>query len=561
MSYRSQDFQNALHDFSDARVKGLMQEVLARLTGKSNELLSYDEVAAKLKLNVRSERGVQEIPVKAIVGSVGRYTDFTRSFLPRNDNDQARWARVKLAIDDPSGVGLPPIDVYKVGEVYFVLDGNHRVSVARQEGFEFIQAHVIEVKTDISLTPDTQPDDLIIKSEYAGFLEKTSLATLRPGMNMTVTVPGQYDRLLDHIEVHRYFMGIDFDRSITFDEAVAHWYDTLYLPTVEPIRERGLLRWFPGRTETDLYLWVSEHRAALEAELGWSITPEAAASHLASTENRLAGSDASEPGSWRKSKMFDRYTDQLFSDIVIPMNGRTESWRALDQAILIAEKEKATLHGLHVVSSQAKVESPRAQSVQARFSKRCEEAGLEGSLAVVKGEISEQVSQRSLLADLIVLNVAHPPQPGLSGLNSGLRAIIRRSARPILSVPAGKISPMDKALVAYDGGLRSREALFVAAYLAEQWGTALTVLTLSEGNKVAASVQDYAREYLELHEIKADFVITDGPPELFLKVIDELAINLVLLGGYSGNVFKEVILGSVVNLLLREAECPLLICR
>ncbi len=561
MPFKNQDFQNALHDFSDARVKGLMQEVLARLTGKSNELLSYDEVAKKLKLNVRSERGVKEIPVRAIVGSVGRYTDFTRSFLPRNDNDQARWARVKVAIDDPAGMGLPPIDVYKVGEAYFVLDGNHRVSVARQEGFEYIQAHVIEVKTDIPLTPDIQPDDLIIKSEYADFLEKTNLASLRPGMNLSITVPGQYERLLNHIEVHRYFMGIDFGRPITFEEAVCHWYDTVYLPTVEPIRERGLLRWFPGRTETDLYLWVSEHRATLEAELGWSITPEAAAAHLASTENRLAGSNAAEPGSWRKSKMFDRYTEQLFKDILIPINGRPESWEALDQAIVIAKKEKSILHGLHVVASQARAESPRAQSMQERFRKSCHEAGLEGSLAVVTGEISAQVSQRCILTDLIVLNVAHPPQPGLSSLNSGLRAIIRNSARPILSVPVGQVSPMDKALVAFDGSLRSREALFVAAYLAEQWGTALTVLTLSEGGRVAGSVQEYARSYLELHEIESDFLVTDGSPELFLKVSKELEINLVLLGGYSGNVLKEVILGSVVNMLLREAECPLLICR
>jgi nucleotide-binding universal stress UspA family protein/uncharacterized ParB-like nuclease family protein len=560
MSFKEQNLQNALHDFSDARVKGLMQEVLARLTGKSNELLSYEEVAQKLRLNARSERGMQEIPVNAIVGSVGRYTDFTRSFLPRNDSDQTRWANVKLAIDDPASMGLPPIDVYKVGEAYFVLDGNHRVSVARQEGFEYIQAHVIEVKTDISLTPDIQPDDLIIKAEYADFLAKTDIATLRPGVDLSVTVPGQYAILLEHIEVHRYFMGIDFKREISFPEAVEHWYDTLYVPIVEPMRERGLLRWFPRRTETDLYLWVSQHRAALESELGWSISPEAAAAHLASRENPQAGSDASETGSWRKSKMFDRYTDQLFSDILVPLNGARESWRALDQALFIARKEKAALHGLHIVSPRAKVDSPRVRAIQARFNKRCQEAGLGGSLAVVKGEISEQICQRALLTDLIVLNASHPPQPGLSSLTSGLRSIIWHSARPILSVP-GNSSPMDKALVAFDGGMRSREALFVAAYLAEQWGTALTILTLSEGGKVAASAQDYARAYLELHEIQADFVITDGPPELFLKVIQDLNINLALIGGYSGNVFKEIILGSVVNLLLREAECPLLICR
>ena len=560
MSFNDHNFQNALRDFGDARVKGLMQEVLARLTGKSNELLSYEEVAQKLKLNARSERGVQEIPLNAIVGSVGRYTDFTRSFLPRNDSDQARWARVKVAIDDPGGTGLPPIDVYKVGEVYFVLDGNHRVSVARQEGFEFIQAHVIEVKTDIPLTPDTQPDDLIIKAEYADFLGKTDITSLRPGVDLSVTVPGQYEILHEHIQVHRYFMGIDLQREIPVAEAVGHWYDTVYLPTVEPVRERGLLRWFPKRTETDLYLWVSEHRAVLESESGWAISPEAAAAHLASRENPQAESDATETGSWRKSKIFDRYTDQLFGDILMPLNGSPESWQALEQAILIAAKEKAILHGLHVIPPPSNVDNLEALAVQARFNQRCQEAGLEGSLAVVRGDIADQVSRHALLTDLVVLNVAHPPQPGLSGLASGLRAIIRQSARPILSAPA-KTSPMDRALVAFDGGLRSREALFVAAYLAERWGTALTVLTLAEGGKVPASVQDYARDYLELHEIQADFVATDGPPEIFLKIIRELEINLVLLGGYSGNVFKEVILGSVVSLLLREAECPLLICR
>ena len=560
MSFHDQNLQNALRDFSDARVKGLMQEVLARLTGKSNELLSYEEVAQKLKLNARSERGVREIPVKAIVGSVGRYTDFTRSFLPRNDSDQTRWARVKLAIDDPAGVGLPPIDVYKVGEAYFVLDGNHRVSVARQEGFTFIHAHVIEVKTDVPLTPDTQPDDLIIKSEYATFLAKTGIASLRPGVDLSVTVPGQYDILLEHIEVHRYFMGIDFERDVPFAEAVGHWYDTVYIPIVEPIRERGLLRWFPHRTETDLYLWVSEHRVALENELGWSISPEAAAAHLASEKNPRAENDAAEPGSWRKSKMYARYTDQLFSDILVPLNGTVESWQALEQAVFIAGKEKAALHGLHIVPPKTEMDSPETRMIQARFNIRCQDAGLGGSLAVVKGDIAEQVGQRALLTDLVVLNVAHPPQPGLSSLTSGLRSIIWHSARPILSVPE-KVSPMDKALVAFDGSLRSREALFVAAYLAEQWGSALTVLTVSESGKVAASAQDYARAYLDLHEIQADFVIADGPPEIFLKVMQERQTNLVLLGGYGGNVFKEIILGSVVNLLLREAECPLLICR
>jgi nucleotide-binding universal stress UspA family protein len=550
------NYRDALQDFNDARRKAAMQEVLARLTGKSNELLSYEEVVRKLKLNVRTERGVHEIPVKAIVGSVGRYTEFTRSFLPRKNEDQERWARVKAVIDDPRGAGLPPIEVYKVGEVYFVLDGNHRVSVARQEGFEFIEAHVIEVRTDIPVTPDLQPDDLIIKSEYAGFLEQTDLTRLRPGVDLSVTVPGQYEKLLEHIQVHRYFMGIDFQRDISYLEAVGHWYDAVYLPIVEPISERGLLRWFPGRTETDMYLWVSEYRASLENELGWSIRPEAAAAELATKKN--PESDLSDTGSWRIAKMFDRYTDRLFRDILVSITGTAESWQALEQAVLVAQSEEAVLHGLHIISRRAKVDEHETQEIQARFEQRCQEAKVKGSLAVVKGDIPRQVCGRALLTDLVVLNVAHPPLPGLSSLNSGLRSIIWRSARPILTVP-GKVSKMDKALLAFDGSPKSREALFVATYLAEKWKTDLTVLTVAKD--AAPSVQDYVRSYLELHEIQADFLVENGPHETIMKVIKERQVNLVLMGGYSGSAWKEVIVGSTVNLLLRKADCPLLICR
>ena len=295
-----------------------MEEALARLTGKSNELLSYDEIAQKLKLQARSDRGVHSIPVKAIVGSVGRYTDFTRTFLPRRPEDQERWARVKAAMDDPIGFGMPPIEVYKVGEAYFVLDGNHRVSIARQEGFESIEAHVIEVRTDIPVTPDLQPDDLIIKAEYADFLAKTEFKSLFPSADLSVTVPGQYKKLLEHIEVHRYFMGLEFQRNIPYQEAVRHWYETVYTPFIEPIFERGLLRWFPGRTETDLYLWLSEHLATLKDELGWSSSPDGAAIDLAKKGNPRVLQEEAEPGHWRQSKLYARYTDHLFQEVLVP---------------------------------------------------------------------------------------------------------------------------------------------------------------------------------------------------------------------------------------------------
>ena len=537
-----------------------MQEVLARITGKSNELLSYEEVAQKLKLNIRSERGVFDIPLASIVGSVGRYTDFTRSFLPLQSNAQERerWARVKAAIDDPTGAGWPPIDVYKVGEAYFVLDGNHRVSVSRQEGFSHIQAHVIEVKTDVPLTPDVQPDDLIVKAEYAEFLEQTDLKILFPEADMSLSVPGHYPRLLDHIEVHRYFMGLDFQRDISYPEAVAHWYENIYLPLLEPLRERGMLRWFPGRTETDLYLWVSEHRAALESDLGWSVRPDAAVVDLAIHENPQAESAVLQPGQWRESRIVDGTTDCLFRDILVPVSGEPESWQALQQALLIAGREAAEVHGLHIITQKSDEDPDQARELQAQFSQRSAALGIHGSLAIEEGDVSDLVCQRAVLTDLVVLNVAHPPAPGLSSLGSGLRSIIWRSSRPILTVP-GKVSPMDRALVAFDGSLKSKEAVFIASYLAERWKTSLTLLTLSDDPKTR--IQDYARDYLNLHKIEAEYLVMGGSQETFLEIIKDRDINLVLMGGYSGNAWQEIIIGSAVNYLLRSATCPLLICR
>ena len=537
-----------------------MQEALARLTGKSNELLSYEEVAQKLKLKARAEKGLFNIPLTAIIGSVGRYHDFSRSFLPltNNEEEKQRWARVKALMDDPAGPGWPPIEVYKVGDVYFVLDGNHRVSVARQEGFSHIEAHVIEIKTDIPLTADIQPDDLIIKSEYADFLEATDIKILRPNADLSLTVPGQYQKLLEHIDVHRYFMGLDFRRDIDYPEAVSHWYDEVYLSIVLPLRERGLLRWFPNRTETDLYLWVSEHRAMLEDELGWAARPEDVAADLAIMENPKIESDVAETGSWRLNRLADRYTGRLFKEILVPVSGEPGSWQALNQAAIVARYENAELHGLNIIPSHTTEDADLPAAIQKLFHQRCAEESVAGRLVVETGDVPDIVCRRALLTDLIVLNTAHPPEPGLSALGSGLRTIIWRSARPILAVP-DKPSQLNQALVAYDGSKKSKEAVFIAAYIAERWNTSLTVLTITDDPNSA--IQDYVREYFDLHEISAHYIIATGSQEVFLRTIEENDINLVLMGGYSGNALHEIIIGSAVNFLLRSANIPILICR
>jgi hypothetical protein len=141
------------------------------------------------------------IQVAQIVGSVGRYRNFDRAFLPRHAHARGRWTNVDRAHRED--VQLPPIEVYQVGEIYFVRDGNHRVSVARERGQEIVDAFVTLIEVSVLLTPDVDLDDLMRKQEYVAFLQATRLDVLRPGARIELTLLGQYERLTEHIAAHR----------------------------------------------------------------------------------------------------------------------------------------------------------------------------------------------------------------------------------------------------------------------------------------------------------------------------------------------------------------------
>lgn len=251
-------------DFAAARTKASFRQLLAFLTGRRNDLLSFDQVREKLRLGGPIYRGVQTVRVDHVVGSVNRYRDFDRAFLPRQDFTASRWQRVNRAWYED--VSLPPVLLYKVGEVYFVLDGHHRVSVAREQGQAFVDAEVRECQVKVPVTPDLRPEDLELLGAKVEFLERAGLDRLRPGAQLDVTILGGYERLLEHIAVHRYFMGLDFQRDVSEAEAVAHWHDEVYVPVVNVIRESGLLEAFPGKTEADFYLWVMDRRHYLVSQ-------------------------------------------------------------------------------------------------------------------------------------------------------------------------------------------------------------------------------------------------------------------------------------------------------
>lgn len=251
-------------DFSAARAKALFRELAALVTGRDNKLLAFETVREKLRVGGPIYRGVQAVRLDQIVGSVNRYRDFDRAFLPTQAHTADRWRKISRAWYDE--VSLPPVLLYKVGGIYFVVDGNHRVSVAREQGQEYIDAEVRECEVKVPVTPNLGPDDLEELGAKVEFLERTRLDDLRPAADITVTILGGYARMLEHVAVHRYFMGLDFRRDVAEAEAVEHWYDTVYSPVTRVIRASAVMQAFPNRTEADFYLWVLDHRHYLVSQ-------------------------------------------------------------------------------------------------------------------------------------------------------------------------------------------------------------------------------------------------------------------------------------------------------
>lgn len=249
------------------------------LNRPDDSLLSFDDVQSVLRSGTGLPRGTRMIPLDHVVGSVGRYRDFDRAFLPLNPASEERWKDLDVALNGPRG--LPPIDVYQVGEVYFVRDGNHRVSVAKANGLADIEARVTEIPALVPLTPDLDIDEVIRKAEYVRFLEENGLCPTDPEASIEVTEPGRYEQLSEHIAVHRYYLGLERNAEVPLEEAAASWYGNVYLPVVEAIRRSGVLGEFPQRTEADLYLWVAWHRERLKEVEGELPPPGDVAADLA----------------------------------------------------------------------------------------------------------------------------------------------------------------------------------------------------------------------------------------------------------------------------------------
>lgn len=260
--------------FERAYRRSFWRRVVARLTGQTNELLPYDEVRQALPFQSQRDIGLQTVPLDKIVGSVGRYRDFDRAFLPIQRQTSQRWVNIRKAYYQD--ISLPPVDLYKIGDVYFVKDGNHRISVARERNQTDIDAFVTEIDIPFMLTSDMDIDAVQVEKAHARFLQETGLGELHPNVDMRLTNPAEYERLHEHINAHRYYLGTERQADVAYQEAVVSWCENVYRPLVEAIEDQGLSKQFPSLTTADLYLRVSEYQWLLrEASQAADIEDEA----------------------------------------------------------------------------------------------------------------------------------------------------------------------------------------------------------------------------------------------------------------------------------------------
>jgi hypothetical protein len=263
----------AAEDFSRARGAAILSRVAHLITPDRDRMMSFNDVKEILRPKGEVYRGMQEVPIKLIVGSEGRYSDFNRLFQPRSDFLRARWQKVDEAA--LGHVTLPPISLYEIGGVYFVRDGNHRVSVARIQGVEMIDAEVISLTSEIQIDPSMTEDDIKKKvSEYEKniFYLKTNFGKITEFYGLDFSVPGRYDVIYNHILVHKYFIDEKRETDSTFHDALLSWFNNVFMPIIEIIREEKILSQFPGRTESDLYVFIVKRWDYLKKEEGENVT-------------------------------------------------------------------------------------------------------------------------------------------------------------------------------------------------------------------------------------------------------------------------------------------------
>ena len=252
----------------------------------TRNLLTLDEATDRLRPYARHYLGIRPIPVERIVGTDSRAGDFDRDFRARRADVRERRRRVEHAFPDGN---FPPIVVYQLGDAYFVIDGHHRVAVARQQRRELIDAEVTTLTARWHLRADADPIELVHAEQERLFMAQSGLADVRPDARIRFSRAVGYGQLLETIQVHGYGLLVDGQRRLDRSGIALDWYSRVYLPTLELVHDERLDEVCPGATDSDRFLWVYEQRRELAVEHGLQPLTDAALQAIHSIARRRRG--------------------------------------------------------------------------------------------------------------------------------------------------------------------------------------------------------------------------------------------------------------------------------
>lgn len=548
-------YRKALDDFHRFRSKAAMERFWAGIRGESLDLLPFDKVSAKLRAVNQTELGLQEVPLDAIIGSVNRTGDFDRNFAPLSADDGSRWANVKAAMTSPFTHGVPPVSLYKIGEAYFVLDGNHRVSIAKEMGLDTIEAYVTEVKTKVPLSSSFTLEELVEKAAQADFLENTHLDRILPGVDLSLKQIDNYPLLEEHINVHRYYMGIEQNREVDHETAARDWYERVYLPVVRVIESSGLHDEFAHLSLTDLYLLVLDKQHHLQERLGTALRTEKVVDYLADQEGKQTRNI---PVS-SEIQVGDEF---LFRDVLVAISEQDEEQIALTQAALVNRNREGNILGIYV-KPEHQVAKEALNALEARFYEFLREKEMRGKFISVEGEPGRKLRGFSLLSDLLVLKLRFPPGESVfDRISSGIIGILQSSRRPVLFVKEEPLA-VSNILLIYDERERSREAFFVAAYYAARYGCPLVLVNIHKTDPANQESLAFAQEYLFSVQVGAKLIELDEEEiaEQLPTLIEEHQISTVMMGGYESRGLLGRLLASNVDRVLETVDVPVMVFR
>lgn len=258
---------DAQHDFLRARRHAAASKLIARLRREPDDvgvILPYEEVIEALGFVSERPAGLHVVPLESIVGTVDRAHDFDRRFRPTSRRIRARWEQIAAAMR--RGESLPPVDLLRVGDLYFVRDGHHRVSVATALGRDDIDAYVTDIVTRVGADRAIELPDLPLKTHERVFFERVPLPE-EARSQILLSDPWDYAMLAEGVEAWGFRAMQEHGELLDRRETAQLWFEQEYTPVVEMAREADLIG---SDTETEAYIRLVSERYRLLRTHAWN---------------------------------------------------------------------------------------------------------------------------------------------------------------------------------------------------------------------------------------------------------------------------------------------------